>query len=119
MWHFRTWFSRHGGVGLTVGLVGLRGFSNLNDSMSFQHDRNAIKLSKGSVYLGEAIALTGQSNLWKFMAFLFILQVRGLPLAFQPFSQVPLAQALSRLTSMLTKVRMHSQISFSSCLSCK
>jgi len=25
MWHFRTWFSRHGGVGLTVGLDDLRG----------------------------------------------------------------------------------------------
>jgi len=25
MWHFRTWFSRHGGVGLTVGLDNLRG----------------------------------------------------------------------------------------------
>jgi len=23
-WHFRTWFSRHGGVGLTVGLHDLR-----------------------------------------------------------------------------------------------
>ena len=30
MWHFRTWFSRHGGVGVTVGLDDLRG---LNDSM--------------------------------------------------------------------------------------
>jgi len=26
MWHFRTWFSRHGGGGLTVGLNDLRGF---------------------------------------------------------------------------------------------
>jgi len=25
MWHFRTWFSRHGGVGLIVGLEDLRG----------------------------------------------------------------------------------------------
>jgi len=25
MWHFRTWFSRHGGVGWMVGLDGLRG----------------------------------------------------------------------------------------------
>jgi len=25
MWHFRTWFSRHGGVGLMVGLGDLRG----------------------------------------------------------------------------------------------
>ena len=25
MWHFRTWFSRHGGVGVTVGLDDLRG----------------------------------------------------------------------------------------------
>ena len=24
MWHFRTWFSRHGGVGLTVGLDDLK-----------------------------------------------------------------------------------------------
>jgi len=29
----RTWFSRHGGVGLMVGLDDLRGLSNLNDSM--------------------------------------------------------------------------------------
>ena len=28
-----TWFSRHGGVGLMVGLDDLRVFSNLNDSM--------------------------------------------------------------------------------------
>jgi len=26
MWHFETWFSRHGGVGVTVGLDDLRGF---------------------------------------------------------------------------------------------
>ena len=26
MWHFRTWFSRHGGVGETIGLDDLRGF---------------------------------------------------------------------------------------------
>jgi len=25
MWHLGTWFSRHGGVGLEVGLDGLRG----------------------------------------------------------------------------------------------
>jgi len=25
MWHFGTWFSRHGGVGWTVGLDDLRG----------------------------------------------------------------------------------------------
>jgi len=25
MWHFRTWFSRHGGVRLTIGLDVLRG----------------------------------------------------------------------------------------------
>jgi len=25
MWHFRIWFSRHGGVGVTVGLDDLRG----------------------------------------------------------------------------------------------
>jgi len=25
MWHFRIWFSRHGGVGLAVGLDDLRG----------------------------------------------------------------------------------------------
>jgi len=25
IWHFRTWFGRHGGVGLTVGLDDLRG----------------------------------------------------------------------------------------------
>ena len=29
MWHFGTWFSRHGGVGVAVGLDDLRGFSNL------------------------------------------------------------------------------------------
>ncbi|KAK4810983.1 hypothetical protein QYF61_014455 [Mycteria americana] len=27
MWHFRTWFSRHGGVGLTVGLDDLKGIA--------------------------------------------------------------------------------------------
>jgi len=33
MWHFGTWFRRHGGVGLAVGLDDLRGlFSNLDDS---------------------------------------------------------------------------------------
>lgn len=40
----------------------------------------------------------------------FLLQVQGLPLAFQPFSRARLAQVLSHLTSMLTKVRRHSWI---------
>jgi len=29
MWHFGTWFSRHGGVGLTFGLDDLRGLFQL------------------------------------------------------------------------------------------
>jgi len=33
MWRFRTWFSRHGGVGITAGLDDLKVFFNLNDSM--------------------------------------------------------------------------------------
>jgi len=33
MWHLRTWFSRRGGVGVTVGVGDLRGLSNLNDSV--------------------------------------------------------------------------------------
>jgi len=37
MWQFRTWFSRPGGVGLTVGLDDLRGLSNLKDSMILQN----------------------------------------------------------------------------------
>jgi len=32
MWHFRTWFSRHSGVGVMAGLDDLRGLSNLKDS---------------------------------------------------------------------------------------
>ena len=33
MWHCRTWFGRHGGVKLTVGLDDLRSLFQLNDSM--------------------------------------------------------------------------------------
>ena len=33
MWHFRTWFSRHGGVGVTADLMILEVISNLNDSV--------------------------------------------------------------------------------------
>jgi len=33
MWHFRTWFSRHGGVGVTVGLDDLRVYVSITSKM--------------------------------------------------------------------------------------
>jgi len=33
MWHFRIWFSRHGGDGLVAEPDDLKGLFNLNDSM--------------------------------------------------------------------------------------
>ena len=43
MWHFGIWFSRHGGVGLTVGLDDLRGLFQpmnlLHDSMILWYDK--------------------------------------------------------------------------------
>jgi len=35
MWHFRAWFSRHGGVGVTAGLDDLGGSFPTYDSLIF------------------------------------------------------------------------------------
>ena len=48
MWHFGTWFSRHGGVGLMISEV----FSNLNDSMILFYDskHKRLRLSTDTGY---------------------------------------------------------------------
>jgi len=42
IWHFRTWFSRHSGDGLTFELDDLRVLFNLNDSMILSTEKVSI-----------------------------------------------------------------------------
>jgi len=44
MWHFRTWFSRHGGVGVTVELEDLRGLPTYDSMIFFRASGNKTSL---------------------------------------------------------------------------